>query len=191
MKHYQLQSLAVLLIILLHSCSSQTRDGHEKATAATAIPVFEDVDPGVKNQVNDFLTGYFALNHALIEDSLEEARVAATELLGTTMKFDKSVLSGEQMDFYLVQGSNLKDGLQDISGSDDIEKARAGLATVSEAMYSLVKAFHPNESTLYYQYCPMARNNQGANWLSATEELVNPYMGQMMLRCGRTQEKLE
>jgi len=162
-----------------------------KVAVSVAIPLYENVDPKIKSQVAGFLTGYFSLNQALINDSLDGAKVAAAELSATTVEFDKSGLSGEQMDFYLVHSSNLRVGLKDISGSDDIEKARLGLATVSEAMYALVKAFQPNESTLYYQYCPMARNNEGANWLSVTEELVNPYMGQMMLRCGRTQEKLE
>jgi len=191
-------SFAVLLTIaipLLYSCTPKNHDDHESKAenvAATApITAFNNVDPVVKSQLNTFLEGYFALNQALILDSLAGAKVAAVQFLETTKKFEMSTLTGEQMDFYFVQSSKLKVALQEISGGDDIEKARTGLATVSEAMYALTKAFHPNESTLYYQYCPMARSNKGANWLSVTEELVNPYMGQVMLECGRTQEKLE
>jgi Cu(I)/Ag(I) efflux system membrane fusion protein len=182
-----------IIIMVLHSCTPQNRDESAATQAAVtiSIPDLQDVDPVVKTQLADFLAGYFAVNQALIEDSLAGAKEAALELTAATGNFEMSKLSPEQMDFYLVQSSMLKNGLKEISASNNIEQARAGLATVSEAMYSLVKAFHSNESTLYYQYCPMARDNQGANWLSATEELVNPYMGQMMLRCGRTQEKLE
>ena len=180
--------LATIVSFLCYSCSPQNR-----GEQGTTVPIqsFKNVDPVTKTQLATFLTGYFALNQALIDDSLDGAKAAAAGLSETTKAFELSKLTGEQMDFYLVQGSNLKSSLQEIGASNDIEKARASLAAVSEAMYALVKAFHPNESTLYYQYCPMARDNQGANWLSATEELVNPYMGQMMLNCGRTQEKLE
>lgn len=126
----------------------------------------------------------------LIEDSLAGAKAAAISFTQNTKAFDVSKLSGEQMDFYYIHSSNLVTSLKNLSESNDIEKARVELATVSEAMYALVKAFHPNESPLYYQYCPMARDNKGATWLSATKELMNPYMGQMMLACGRTQETI-
>lgn len=190
-------ALTTLVTIFLCACSPQNQGGHDHGLASQPMPVpasippYENVDPAVKAQIAGFLIGYFKLNDALIEDSLAGATVAAVALSEISKKFEVSKLTSEQMDFYLVQSSKLKRGLQDISDSEDLEKARLGLAIVSEAMYSLVKAFQPHESTLYYQYCPMARNNQGANWLSSTEELVNPYMGQMMLQCGRTQEKLE
>lgn len=37
------------------------------------------------------------------------------------------------------------------------------LATLSEAVFALAKAYRPNESELYYQFCPMAKNGEGAN----------------------------
>jgi Cu(I)/Ag(I) efflux system membrane fusion protein len=36
-------------------------------------------------------------------------------------------------------------------------------------------------------HCPMALDNQGADWLQKDPELRNPYFGSMMLRCGSTQ----
>lgn len=101
-----------------------------------------------------------------------------------------SKLMGEQMDFYHSQVAKLNQGLKGISQSADIEETRLELVTVSEAMYALVKGYHPNESELFYQFCPMAKNGDGANWLSSTKEIINPYMGQRMLKCGRTEETL-
>lgn len=190
----RLQSFVVAIaIVSFYSCAPKNSHDSDAKSVATdmPVPVFNNVDPAIKSQLGSFLTGYFALNQALIVDSLAGSKVAAAAFLERTKNIEMSKLTGEQMDFYFLQSSKLKASLEEISNSDDIEKARNGLATVSESMYALVKAFHPNETTLYYQYCPMARNNEGANWLSATEELVNPYMGQMMLACGRTQEKLE
>lgn len=39
-------------------------------------------------------------------------------------------------------------------------------------------------SNLYRQHCPMADSNQGADWLSREEEIINPYFGEDMLSCG-------
>ena len=101
-----------------------------------------------------------------------------------------SKLIGEQMDFYHTQLATLNQGLKGIRESADIQETRLDFSTISESMYALVKAYHPNESELYYQFCPMAKNGDGANWLSSTKEIVNPYMGQRMPHCGRTKEMI-
>ncbi len=68
---------------------------------------------------------------------------------------------------------------------------RENLELLSEATFSLTKAFGANEETLYYQHCPMANNNQGAYWLSSNKEIRNPYFGEKMLNCGSTEEVLQ
>lgn len=177
----------IVAVVLLIGCSSPTQ---QAPVSSQVIKEFQDVDQTTRRQIAGFLPQYFELNRMLIEDSLAGAKAAAASFVELTKPFEVSRLSGEQLDFYFIHSSNLQLALKNLSESNDIEKARVELATVSEAMYALVKAFHPNESPLYYQYCPMARDNKGATWLSATKELMNPYMGQMMLACGRTQETI-
>ncbi|MBD2701446.1 DUF3347 domain-containing protein [Spirosoma sp. BT702] len=195
MKRYPLAVVCSLVISLLSACSQHRHeadhasDSQNKA-ATVSLPLFTSAEPRVKDQIRDWLKVYFTVNQALINDRLAPAKSAVANLLSTTNKVVMSGLTEEQMDFYFIQSAKLKTDLLIISQSTDIEQARSGLAGVSEAMYALVKAFRVNTAPLYYQYCPMARNNQGATWLSETEELLNPYMGQLMLNCGRTQEKL-
>lgn len=194
--------VALTLMVLLGSCSTQKQEyGNEEAEnletnskkaeyTKPAIQAFQGVDAKVKTQINGFLMDYFALNQMLITDNQNGAKSAAKKLSETMNKFDMANLTGEQMDFYLTQVSKLNEGLNGIRESTDIEKTRIVLATVSEIMYAVVKAYHPNESKLYYQFCPMARNGAGANWISGTKDIVNPYMGQSMPECGRTEETL-
>lgn len=160
------------------------------AISTTEIKAFGNVDASVKTQLNGFLADYFALNQALIEDNQEAATVAAKKLSETIGKFDMSKLMGDQMDFYHTQLAKLNQGLKGIGQSADIEETRLELAKISEGMYALVKAYHSNESELYFQFCPMAKNGDGANWLSSSKEIINPYMGQRMLKCGTTKETL-
>ena len=197
-------SIAVLLsATLLAGCSggkhesAEEHEGHDASQEAKTaevskedVKVFENVDASVKTQINGFLDDYFALNKTLIEDNQDNAKAAARKLSETVKGFDMSKLEGEQMDFYHAQLSKINSALNGIEKSADIEETRLELAPLSEAMYSLVKAYHPNDSELYYQFCPMAKNNEGANWLSLTKEIINPYMGQRMLKCGKTQETL-
>ena len=202
----QVVGVAVVTALLFSACSGNKHEANDKETKSdsmaqlksgaamraetTEIKVFEAVDPAVKTQLNGYLSDYFALNKALIEDNNDGARVAAKKLSETVSKFDMSKLMGEQMDFYHVQLAKLNAGLKGINESADIEETRIELASVSESVYSLVKAYHSNSTSLYYQFCPMAKNGDGANWLSETKEIVNPYMGQRMPKCGRTKETL-
>jgi Protein of unknown function (DUF3347) len=203
-KNVMVRFLAALVVVVFAAgCSGNKKEGtknHEghdqmdhaktEATNPVEIKVFESVDVSVKTQLNGFLTDYFVLNQALIEDNQDGAKAAASKLAETVTKFDMSKLAGEQMDFYHAQEAKLVKGLKGISASADIEETRIELSTISESIYALVKAYHPNESELYYQFCPMAKNGDGATWISNTSEVINPYMGQRMLKCGSTQEKL-
>ena len=197
-------AIALASGILFSACSGNKHEGHDQKKEAdkmtemksdkpadvmiSEIRVFENVDVSVKTQINGFLTDYFALNKSLIEDNNDEAKAAAKKLSETVGKFNMSKLMGEQMDFYHVQLAKLNTGLRGIRESADIEETRMELVPVSESIFALVKAYQANTSELYYQFCPMAKNGEGANWLSSTKEIVNPYMGQRMLKCGKTQE---
>ena len=43
----------------------------------------------------------------------------------------------------------------------------------------------------YQAYCPMARDGEGAAWLQPQAELLNPYFGPAMLRCGDIQQRFD
>jgi membrane fusion protein, copper/silver efflux system len=42
-----------------------------------------------------------------------------------------------------------------------------------------------------HQHCPMADNDKGADWLSSEKEIMNPYFGESMLRCGEVTKTFE
>ena len=189
-------TLVALVSFTITSCTTKSHDNdtqddqNTSEISSEAIPSFNDLDPTAKTQIGGFLDNYFSLNYALINDDLDAAKKVAATFAGTTKNFDSAKLNTEQLDFYHMQSSNLNMALGNLGTSTDIEAARTELATISESMYALVKAFHPYDSPLYYQYCPMARDNKGANWISAKKEIENPYMGQMMPACGKTQETI-
>ena len=78
-----------------------------------------------------------------------------------------------------------------IGKSDDIEKQRQEFVQFNLVFYKSVKMFGLQNVTAYYQYCPMANNDKGAYWLSSTEDILNPYFGDIMLSCGETKETIK
>ena len=61
--------------------------------------------------------------------------------------------------------------------------------TLSKNIYELIKV-SKQETPTYYQFCPMANNGKGANWLSKENVVKNPYYGSMMLSCGKVTETI-
>jgi Cu(I)/Ag(I) efflux system membrane fusion protein len=86
--------------------------------------------------------------------------------------------------------SPMENALKEIQSGDDLETQRRSLSTVSDNLYKSAKAFGLGGTTAYYEYCPMAFNNEGGYWLSKQDEIRNPYFGDKMLTCGEVKEKL-
>ena len=105
---------------------------------------------------------------------------------------DMTLLDGNAHDLWMKNQSEIKEAITIIHKSNNLETQRKAFVRLSNAMYKSIKLFRINNSkAIYYQYCPMAIDNQGAFWLSEVEEINNPYFGEMMLRCGETREIIQ
>ena len=70
---------------------------------------------------------------------------------------------------------------------------------IGESIYPLLKTIHYDGNTLYWQNCPMAfGEDKGANWISNTAEIINPYLGKnhpefkgTMLHCGEVKDSIK
>ena len=58
-------------------------------------------------------------------------------------------------------------------------------------MIAVTESFDPFDSTIYLQHCPMADNENGADWLSLDKEIKNPYFGASMLKCGEVKQEIK
>ena len=79
----------------------------------------------------------------------------------------------------------MRDALARADGAEGIDGLRAAFEEVTAAAEELfARAGAPEGRTLYRVHCPMAFDGRGASWLQAEEEVMNPYYGAAMLRCG-------
>lgn len=76
------------------------------------------------------------------------------------------------------------------SQPNTLEDARAVFKALSPELIKLVDLVPPSDeaaASLYEAYCPMAK----ASWIQITTEVVNPYMGSSMLRCGEIKRTIK
>lgn len=161
-------------------------DGHanqnHSAMQSNEAPKMSQLEAVYKN--------YFSLKDALVKTDGTMASAAAKELVASI----NAVKMGElKMDVHMVWMKvleNLKKDATAISESTDAKKQRSSFNTLSKSIYELIKVSKSDE-TVYYQFCPMADDGKGANWLSKENNIKNPYFGSMMLSCGKVVETIK
>ncbi|CAM3298325.1 DUF3347 domain-containing protein [Aequorivita lipolytica] len=73
---------------------------------------------------------------------------------------------------------------------EDIKVQRQNFEKLSSGVENLLQG-SLKSGTLYKQYCPMAFNNKGASWISNSKDILNPYFGDKMLKCGRVDAEIK
>ena len=126
---------------------------------------------------------YLRIKNALVNSDAVESAQRAKESL--------HLLKGETKEAP-AQGmiSQLERMLKTLSEQSDLENQRHEFIALSAHFIHWASQGLTSDETLYVQFCPMANDNQGAQWLSTEEEIRNPYYGDAMLSCGSVVEVL-
>jgi len=125
---------------------------------------------------SDTMIMTYANKMAADADSLKLSELKAdSSLIGTA----KSIAQG-------ISGD-----LKGLLGEKDIEARRKSFQMISEELYDLVRTVQYDREVVYHQHCPMAFDNAGANWLSRSTEIRNPYLPKKMLTCGDVTDSLD
>lgn len=162
----------------------------ESEIAAAGAPQFT-VDAAFQKQLSDVFTAYVALKEAFVASDPAKVKTEASATLKSLAGADMKLLTGAAHNDWMTYLGGLEGALKKIEGSADIEEQRKLFVDVTDGLYKSIKAFGLGGATAYYEFCPMAFDNQGAYWLSNEEKIRNPYFGDKMLTCGNVQEKLQ
>jgi Cu(I)/Ag(I) efflux system membrane fusion protein len=149
-----------------------------------------DTDPVFSEQLTQVYEAYLDYKNALVRSNPDAALLHLNQMKEQLEKVDIDLLHGEAHDAWMQQQEKLNKAIQLAAGNKDLEQLRRALAPVSNALYRSIKLFGINKDAVYYQYCPMAFDNEGAYWLSEIIEINNPYFGEVMLKCGETRETI-
>lgn len=146
---------------------------------------------GFQDRLSGVLQAYLSLKDALVAADSTVAREKAEEILTLLDKWpdpDFEELAAQR--YWEEKAQALRTQAENISNGEVLSSQRAAFDPLSQALIHAVKAFGVREDTVYVQHCPMAFNDEGADWISTEEEIRNPYFGDLMLTCGLIEETL-
>lgn len=142
------------------------------------------------NSLSDVFTAYLALKDALAKDDGTTASIKAKDLFKAIDKADMGKMNPAQNAVWMKYMKNLSYDAEHVKGATETEHQREHFVSLSKNMYEVMKVFKL-DVPVYYDFCPMANDGKGANWLSLQEKISNPYMGKQMPDCGKIQETIK
>lgn len=151
---------------------------------------FQDVSPEFQNMLSHAVDAYLDGKDALVDSDLIAAQSGFLTFRRKLHEIGEHGLPGEGHQAWMQSWSILTDLAGTILQTDDIEEARTAFRQLSD---ELIKAVHlfGIEGVVYHQYCPMAFDWDGGNWLSSDEQIQNPYLPETMLMCGEVITRIE
>jgi len=132
------------------------------------------------SSIGSILTAYLQLKEALVADDAKSAAKMGTTLVSALNDFDAAKFPVEQKSEVHQIVENATKQASDITNAT-LDLQREHFKLLSGDLMDLV-AITGTPMTLYQQFCPMY--DQGSAWLSASNEVKNPYYGSKMLNCG-------
>jgi len=186
---------------MMNKSGGVSTTGHEGHTGMSAV-VNSPIDSKMKykritvsntfqKQLLQVVEAYVKLKDALVqtdaESTMKYAQVFENELAKVDLKLLKNNTAHKHwIDVY----KGLKKTADTMLKSKKIEAQRVQFIRLSSDVIKAVQIFGINKE-VYNQFCPMANNDKGANWLSFQENIKNPYFGDAMLTCGNVEETID
>ncbi|MUP47374.1 efflux RND transporter periplasmic adaptor subunit [Gramella sp. BOM4] len=148
-----------------------------------------DISEEDRSALQPLFSNYMELKDALVNDDLDKAKAEGKELQQAIDGLQVSALSEEVEALLKINAPKLQSVTQRLVNAGSIAAVRNEFIALSNTMINLAVSTRPMEG-MYIQHCPMANNNQGADWLSMSSEVRNPYYGEAMLTCGEVTKSL-
>lgn len=128
---------------------------------------------------------YLSASEALAQDDLKTSREALGQLLKAIKQTDTKLLDADGRSRWKTVSDAIIIAAEESLDASGRAAVRGQFQHLSAAMVSLTQTFgHALSHPVYQFHCPMAFDNQGAEWLQIGKKTRNPYFGPEMLSCG-------
>ncbi len=148
-----------------------------------------EVSEEEKSVLQPLFSNYMELKDALVNDDFQNVKSEGKELRQAIDQIQVAALSDEVKALLKINIPKLQSAADRLIKAASIDAARNEFIGLSNTMIDLAQSTRPMDG-MYIQHCPMANSNQGADWLSLSTEVKNPYYGASMLNCGEVTEKI-
>ncbi len=147
-----------------------------------------EVSKKFTSQLQTAYDTYITLKDNFIKSDAELSKNSASALHKALQNIDMKLLANNEAHTqWMMLNKTLKSSSNAIANSEDIKLQRKQFKILSEHFILAVQSFGINEIS-YKQYCPMADSDKGAYWLSKEKQILNPYFGDIMLKCGEVKQ---
>lgn len=150
-----------------------------------------EISAAQKSEITALLQAYFQLKDALVASDEKQAARHARSMEEKLNDIEMASMAEAAHQHWMHILPKLKATLKEINSKANIDSQRKAFVPLSEAVVEIARSFGPFEQAVYVMHCPMANEDKGANWLSTTEEVLNPYYGDLMLRCGEVTQEIQ
>lgn len=172
---------------MMNKKGGKTSTGHEGHTMEMGHTTEKiEFDGTFEKSFRPVVNAYIGLKDALIQSDVEMAS-NKTRVFRTALEAIPENQRQEPANYW----SFLYKASEEIIGNTNLEDQRKQFQLVSAKLIEMIKNFDELETIFYVQYCPMADNNRGASWISKEQQILNPYFGDVMLKCGRVEEIIQ
>lgn len=187
--------LYTIPVLLIAACGG-SKSGEEKEAETPPAEVKVSTTSAVFNaSFEEVLAQYYALRDALIGDDTAAANHAASALIIASAQVKLDELKSADTSNIIIPtaktyGDNISSESKGLLGETDIQQKRKSFQMISAALFDYVRTVRFDKQKVYLLHCPMAFDNTGADWLSSSTEIKNPYFGKTMLTCGAVKDSV-
>lgn len=142
--------------------------------------------------LDDLIRIYLGAQEALADDNLTDFLILAERLIDAAETLDADPPeSSDAREAWASARDHLTGALTEAIDAGSLDAARVPFEHIAMAAIHLAERFgHDTGDSLYVVHCPMAFDDEGADWLQRGEEVNNPYFGASMLRCGTVERRV-
>lgn len=184
--------IAIAALASLIACGGKDKKAEEEPKKDEPLSQAK-ISAQLDDQFSKLLTEYYHVKDALVLSNDSLATTSAKRLAQSAEAIDVKQIKADSS--VVLTAKDIKDnisaGAKDLASATGIEPKRRAFKDISDNMYQLFRAVKYDKQVIYYQHCPMAFNDEGADWLNSTADIKNPYFGKKMLTCGEVKDSID
>ena len=186
--------IAIAFVVLLSACGGGTAENKGVEETKKDEPLAHSQNSSDFNsKFTNFLNNYYHLKDAFVLSNNEMAVTSANLLVSSADSLDLKEVKADNSIVEMAKGyvQTVTSEAKALTQEKDLEAKRKSFQMISDAMYDLVRTVRFDKEVVYHQFCPMAFNDAGGYWLSASSDIKNPYFGKKMLTCGEVKDSID
>lgn len=197
--------LALLLLIVgivgYYVYMFTRKSSHDSGPKTPPLVIKKHSEP-FNNSITAMLNAYFDMKSAFVDADTLKAKEACRRMLVMSDSIKLDELKKDTTGIFMADSlslENIRSNARSLLLQTNITEMRKDFSMVNENLYPFLKGTNYSGAAIYWQNCPMAFGEEkGANWISNTEQVINPYLGKnhpeyhsSMLNCGSVLDSIK